>query len=279
MILLALLAGCGESAPIPGGTTAADTDPPTSGLTFERHLFFVGGAAAAPHAAVFDFNVVDHGSRLERTALSWILRDGRWRPLLSSTWAHAPMREPWRLVPYGGLRLVATGEGEVELVYREGGVTTRLVPGSGIAQWTGPRGREILLRDAALTVGPDAVYGTLFDLQLQRPTAGGPHRGPAIFLTNGETLYLVLFADQQGRGSLWLRTEEDDLLYDDFRLEHSGTGGWSIASADGALSADAAVFGEAATVGDGAQVRTLRGTLTLAGRRFTVFGLVRLNPA
>lgn len=276
--LLVVLAACERGAPEARGA-ADDVITATSGMVFERHLLFVGGAPAAPVAAVYDFTVIDHGSRLERTALSWVLRDGRWRPLLNATWAHAPMRDPWRLVPHGGLRIIAAEDGELELVYREGATTTRLLPSSGITQWTGPRSREILLRYGALSISGEDVHGSIFDLQLQRASGSPRPAGPAAFLTDGDALHIVLFAEQDTAGVLWIRAEDVDELWSDLSLTRPATGDWRGTADNGAIRFDLSLTGEPTPVAEGAEVQPARGTLTLRGQRYTVFGLVRSAPS
>jgi hypothetical protein len=277
-LIALLIAGCDPdpSASRQRGGDEAD-DPPTSGLAFERHIMFVGGSAAAPMAAIFDLTVTDHGSRLERTALSWLLAGDRWLPLLNATWAHPPMREPWRLVPHGPLSLVADEAGDVELVHRGEAGVTRLRPGVGISQWSAPRGREVLVRRGEIVGDQQSWPGSMLEFQFQRRSTAPSPEGAAAFLTDGGSLHVVLF-DQPGATALWLRMGEDESAWHDLELTGHGTSRIQGSAGDGAARLDLTASTDRTPVGGTSEASWLRGSLQLGNQRHAVFGLLRASP-
>lgn len=135
---------------------------------YDRELLFVGEMADTLLAAVLDFSaIVD--STIVRSAHAWLGRNGAWESFLETSWEMQPMRDPWRIVPHGSLRLVVGQAGEIEaLLYRQTGHTLRLAPGRTVAEWSTGGGARLRLRPAELRLGGETVGGILLDVQAGR---------------------------------------------------------------------------------------------------------------
>lgn len=149
---------------------AVNADMQRSRAIYDRQLLFLAGTDTLL-AAVLDFSaVVD--SVVSRSARVWLGREGVWESFLEATWQAERMRDPWRLVPHGSLRLVVGDGDEVEaLLYRQGERGWRLVLGSTRVEWSPAGGTQVRLRRAELGLGSESVSGTLLDVQAARELA------------------------------------------------------------------------------------------------------------
>lgn len=169
--------------------TRADFGPVAA---YDRHLIFLGPGQTLPTAAVFDFAALSDVGAIRRGVRARVVDGTDWLDLLDSGWEMEPMREPWRLVPHGPIRMVMSDAGELStLVYRDDDVVVRLEPGPTIAEHSPDAGTQIRLRQARLRLDGESVPGVLLDAQLGRSLpAGSGLRG-----ATGDT------ADSIGAGS------------------------------------------------------------------------------
>lgn len=168
LLVALLLAACeaggaGEEIPATGreefGPTAA----------YDRRLVFLGPGAELPTAAVFDFAVLSDSAGLRRGIRARLVDGMEWIPLMDAGWEMARMREPWRLVPHGDLKLIVGSAGELDaLVFAGEELGVRLDPGSSIAEYSPDAGTQLVLRQAELRLGGEPVTGILLDAQLGR---------------------------------------------------------------------------------------------------------------
>ncbi len=171
LILTSALAGaCENGAPwssAPSETIETRHDfGPTA--TYGRRLIFMGPGDQLPTAAIFDFTSLSDSVAVRRGVRARVLTDEEWTTVLDAGWTLEPMREPWRIVPGGGLRIVVNDAGELSALDYPGDPAVRLQPGALLAESSPDAGTQFVLRQATLTVGDETVRGILLDSQLGR---------------------------------------------------------------------------------------------------------------
>jgi hypothetical protein len=171
MLAVLLAAGslaCDDRGPL-GDEVAART-PVDFGPTaaYERRFYFLGPGQALPSAAIVDFVALSDSAGLRRGVRARVSDGTDWQRLMDEGWDMAWMREPWRLVPHGSLRIVLGDAGELAaLVFRED-MEVRVEPGSALAGHSPDPGTQLVLRQARMALGADLVHGILLDAQLGR---------------------------------------------------------------------------------------------------------------
>jgi hypothetical protein len=280
LLLLALTACRGEEAVPDGGHRAG---APGRTAEYTRHLYFLGEPRPEPVFAVFDFSVAERGEQLDRTATGWIRSGGAWAPLLRMAWKMERMREPWRLVPHGPVRLLVGDDGELAALAVTGPEEIRLIAEAPGARWLPGPGFDARVRPASLRFGRAPLAGTLLDLHL--PGTAAP---PRVVLAGADGLALLLPGDGD---TGWLLDGPEEAQLDGLRLEAvgaAGTAGTAGTATDGAaadLPAWRVMVGDRrlgelegiASIGeaDAPPLRAVRGWLEVTGERRPVVGLVR----
>lgn len=160
-LLAAMLLTACDDARI--GGDSGDADGETTRATYTREMIFVADDATA--AALLDFSAVDVGRAVRRRAIGWAEAGSGWTPLYDLNWQGSPVRQSWRLVPQGPLRLRVGLNGEVEAVLvREGNEDlAALEHGDFVAAWAPHPAAQIVLREAALGLGAEPIAGWLID--------------------------------------------------------------------------------------------------------------------
>lgn len=285
ILLLGLLAAC-DRAEKPAATTdgAAGAEATLYPASYSRRLVFLAGGEGAPVAAIFDFTTQTEPKAVHRTARAWLGRSDGWDPLLEAAWGGEPMREPWRLVPHGPLRLVVGDGDEIEaLVHRAEPDSFRLIPAAARGDWSPNPAAQLLLRGADLTVRGERFTGILLESQVGAPPQAGSTAVEA-FVTDGADQHLVVAAGPGGSPIAWLRQGEETLTWEAVSLAAPASGSapaWLLEEPLGTL------HGEFRTVGEGLafapQVDSLAGTenlhlirgwIRVRGQRRPVFGVV-----
>lgn len=168
LLLPLLLAACDRG----GGseeTAAAGRDDFGPTAAYDRRLVFLGPGADLPSAAVFDFAVLSDSATLRRGIRARLVDGMEWIQLMDAGWEMERMREPWRLVPHGDLKLVVGSAGELDaLVFAGEELGVRLDPGSSIAEYSPDAGTQLVLRQAELRLGGEPIQGIMLDAQLGR---------------------------------------------------------------------------------------------------------------
>lgn len=251
----ALLLGCGEGAPWGAGTAEVDVEArhdfgPTA--AYARRLIFLGPGSQLPTAAVFDFTTLSDSAGVRRGVRARLLTGDEWEPLVDAGWELEPMREPWRVVPGGDLRIVVNDAGELGAVTVDGETSVRLEPGALLGESSPDIGTRFILRQASLSVAGEVNRGILLDSQLgravnpaavPRPLAsegsddsataddelpsdrtGRPtpiaRAGAEAFLVNNSGYYAVFATSAAGEIG-WVSHGERDEIYRDVALEPS----------------------------------------------------------
>lgn len=171
LFALPLLAGCEGGPPWRSGaeeegTVDRDVFGPTA--AYDRRLIFLGPGDALPTGLVLDFAALSDSAALRRGIRARLVDGAEWVPLMDAGWEMEPMREPWRLVPYGTLKIVVGDAGDVDAYLLGGDVELRLEPGATIAEYSPDAGTQLVLRQGRLRLGGEPIPGILLDAQLAR---------------------------------------------------------------------------------------------------------------
>lgn len=181
-LLLVATAACDGGAPWadreePEATATEPDFGPTA--AYNRRLLFLGPGSVLPTAAIFDFASLSDSASLRRGVRLRLLENGAWSALLDDGWEMDPMREPWRLVPHGPMKIVVGDAGDVDALSFDGEPPLRLEPGLTIAEHSPDAGTQLVLRQGRLVLGGSAVPGVLLDAQLGRALSpSGPPPQP-----------------------------------------------------------------------------------------------------
>jgi hypothetical protein len=172
LLLLAVLIAGGSPACEDGRTDREEqaTAPVDFGPTaaYERRFLFLGPGQTLPTAAIMDFVALSDSLGLRRGVRARVSDGTDWHQLMDEGWDMARMREPWRLVPHGALRLVMGDAGELAALVFRGDMEVRVEPGSPLAGHSPDPGTQLVLRHARLALGADLTDGVLLDAQLGR---------------------------------------------------------------------------------------------------------------
>ncbi|MDX1673733.1 MAG: hypothetical protein R3314_02930 [Longimicrobiales bacterium] len=185
LTLLLVFPGCENGPPwAGGGASEEEAVTPDFGpiAAYNRRLIFLGPGGTLPTAAVFDFVALSDSVGIRRGVRARVVDGARWRELLDAGWEMEPMREPWRLVPHGPLKLVVSDAGDLGTLIHRDSVTTRLQLGATLAEHSPDVGTQLVLRSARLSLDDETVAGILLDAQLGRavsPSLAGRPAGTA----------------------------------------------------------------------------------------------------
>lgn len=166
-----LIAGCDGSPPWRGDTEQERVEArPDFGAAaaYDRHLLFLGPGGSLPTAAIFDFAALSDSVGLRRGMRARLLDSDGWTALIDEAWEMPSMREPWRLLPHGALRMVVGDAGDVDALVYQGELDLRLEPGATVAEHSPDAGTQLVLRQAHLILDGDLIPGLMLDAQLGR---------------------------------------------------------------------------------------------------------------
>ena len=243
--------------------TAADFGPTAA---YDRRLIFLGAGGTLPTAAIFDFVALSDSIGIRRGARGRVVDGAGWRVLMDAGWEMEPMREPWRLVPHGSLKLLVGDGGDLAaLLYRDS-ATIRLQLGATLAEHSPDVGTQLVLRSARLLADDDSVPGILLDAQLGRAVnpsvvtraagaTGGADPATPIARPGAEALlldnagYYVVLAGASGGSLAWVRSAGQNDVRPGARLEPTAwsdadeagvqvPAAWRIVSVDGELAGE-----------------------------------------
>jgi hypothetical protein len=277
---------------------------------YERRLIFLGPGQRLPTAAIVDFGALSDEDGLRRGVRARLADGNDWTRLMDAGWSMDRMREPWRLVPHGPLRLIVGDGGEVAALVIRGDVEVRIEPGGSMAELTPDPGTQLMLRQGRIGLGGSLVSGVLLDIQTGRSLDGPPH-GSALpgapptggddgatpwarpgveALLAGEAGFYMVFAGTASGTLAWLRHGQQDEVRRGARLTavewELGSDGvrvpsaWQVVGPDdltGELVADASDGVDVSGAGDveGLGYAIVSGWILDRGVHRDVFGLVR----
>lgn len=237
LLATALAPACENGSPWGAGTSAPEEARHDFGPTavYGRRLIFMGPGERLPTAAIFDFTTLSDSVSVQRGVRARVLLDEEWTSLMDVGWIMEPMREPWRVVPGGDLRVVVSDAGEFSSIAYRGEPAVRLQRGGLLAESSPDAGTQFLLRQATLAVDGETVRGILLDSQVGRavdpaevgPSPVPPTDGPAArddgkvtpiarpgveaFLVNTSGYYVVFASSADGEVAWVSYAGMDDL--------------------------------------------------------------------
>ena len=276
ILILGLFAACGDGTGLGGAGGGARASKRVAEASYGRHLVFVSGSAEAPRAAVFDFAILLASDSIYRTARVWLGQPEGWTRLFDSEWSDAPMREPWRLVPHGPLRLVVDDAGEIDALLLRTDSLLRLSTMPPRGEWSPTEALRFRVRQAGLDIGGEALAGVLLDVHAGAEGAmeGAPGK---LFVTDGSGLLLVV-SDADGSPA-WLRSGAREETFDSVSvapLDSVGADGWRIDAPGGGLSGEIVIVGTPlGATGTSSGIGLVRGWLEVRGERRDIFGVAR----
>jgi hypothetical protein len=294
LVLTGFALACNRSDPPQVKAERPRADAEGAVVAYARRFLFLSGREAAPGAVVLNFETLSAPLAIKRQAGAWRARDGKWEGLLDLAWSEEPIREPWRLVPHGPLRLIADERGEVEaLLSRAEKGAFRLAPALLLGEWSLDDAAQYRVRRAELRLGSgQPLAGVLFDAQSGAPGARGTGPSTELFLTDGGELHLILNAPDSASGQLWIRDGERAEVREGVALARDSTranGPIRIEAAGGGLKGEFTLPGEvlalprprAAGEEDASPgaLHLVRGWIELGGKRRTLFGVLRRGAA
>jgi len=237
-------------------------------------------------------------AKVARTARAYVLHGGAWESLYEADWEEPPIREPWRILPHEGLRvLVGLGDVLERIVLDEPPVYAELGLGEVLVEWSGPRGGTYHLVEGEMVLGDRTVSGLGLDMARSWTPEGTQH-GHWAFLVSGDSLQVVFHSPTSrppGSGAWrgWARIDFRDLRWPVLTMQWTEVRSygparrdvpveWSLSAPDGEVTVELAATAThlEAGEGDGAQlpVRGLfgvSGTLTFEGGLYPVRGVLR----
>lgn len=282
---------------------------------YTRRMLFVGGRAADPRIVVFDHGVLASPSATERSAGIWLAAgDEGWHPLVDLSWTDQPIREPWRPIPHGPLRIMVDDAGEVEALRGRSGLGTfRLAAMSRIGKWTPDDSPHFTIMTAEWSLEADSVAGVLVDIlpetsglpippatpsatQAGQPSALADADTAAdveLVLTDGGEFRLVVSVPAALPGQLWIQRAERMEALDRVILARDSfpdEEGWRIDARGGELHGELRPLGATLELGRQggeadqrarrpAAFQAMRGWIEIRGDRRNVVGIMRRAPA
>jgi hypothetical protein len=304
--LLALLSACSGEPPAesPAGASEAPVDAPDSPRpddgtlrTYERNLALVSFDADSLLAVTWLFTARPDSTSVARTARALVLHDVTWETVFDDAWEGPVIREPWRVMPHNGLRvLVGLGDVLDRIVLDEPDAYMELVLGDVLTEWSGPRGGTYHLLEGQVVLGDRAVDG--LGLDMARSWTEEDRHGDWAFLVSGDSLQVVLHSPTlrpPGSGAWrgWARLDFRQLQWPVLtmqwpdlrafeRARRDVPVAWSVAAPDGEVTVELSAAGThlEAGEGEGAQLPVqglfgVVGTLSFEGGLYPVRGLLR----
>jgi hypothetical protein len=304
--LLTLLATCTGEPPaeVPAGSTGAPADAPDSPpaadgtlRTYERNVVLLSLDADSLLAVAWLFTAQPDSTSVARAARAFVLHDVTWETVFEDAWEGPVIREPWRVLPHGGLR-VLVGLGDIlDRIVLEGPDThAELVLGDVLSEWSGPRGGTYHLLEGQVVLGDRKVDG--LGLDMARSWTEDDRHGDWAFLVSGDSLQVVLHSPTlrpPGSGAWrgWARLDFRQLQWPVLTMQWPDLRAfeqarrdvpvaWGVLAPDGEVTVELSAAGAHLETdeGEGAQlpVRGLFGvvgTLSFEGGLYPVRGLLR----
>ena len=302
LALCAQLVACGEPMPEPPATPSgsAETTSTVGAVrpTYEQSFVFASLSGDSVFLVPWLIRTIVGPDSVVREAHGWLERSSTWDAFYSATWSTPPTRAPSRLLPYGSLSLLVQ-EGDVVdgIVYEQGARRLEISLGDARSSWGGPRGEAIELLDGAAYLSDERVEGLV--LHMARASSGGtPPGGDWALLASGDSLVVVLAADQEHGGAVepvyraWADVGEEERVWTEVAVEWTATQAFPPARRDvpvswrvttegrqlvGSLEIVSADIDAGTGPGPVLPVRALyevAGALTLEARQYPVRGLL-----
>lgn len=285
LLLLSIfpLAGCEDLPWSPEGDSGEAHSGPFPATTYERRLLFLASGPNLPAAATFDFTAVTDSAGLQRAAGIQLATEGHWSELLDTAWSTDRVREPWRILPHGAMRVMVNEVGEIDALALDGDPGLRLETGELLAESSPDAGTQLVLRSARLMTADTAYEGVLLDAQVGRAQdtiAASVATSIEALLAHGSDFHAVVF--RVGEGLLaWVNDDGESRIHRDVQIERlPGESdaaeveptAWGIVAVPELSARVAAELADSAAVNG---YTLVSGWVEDGGVRRDVFGLVR----
>lgn len=303
LALVAVACACGEQqqAPTPGGDggTTPEANGNFTSRVYERNFVFASLEGDSVFIVPWMMQTMESPpDSLVRDAWAWLARGGVWDPFYAERWRTPPTREPARIVPHGGLRLLVRDGDVIDgILFEEGQRSLEIILGDVVASWTGARGGSFDVLTGSAYLVDQRVDGMVLDMA--RASAGS--RAPGgdwAFLLSGDSARFVFAADVEHGGETapvyrgWGDHDGDELQWPEVTVSWSRTEAfppsrrdvpveWLLSSADGLLDGELEAVSAEMQPGTGAgPLLPVRGLFEVVGNlattegRFPVRGIV-----
>lgn len=287
LAIVALLNGCGDSeqaAPSGvDGRAVPDDSGSFSQRVYERNFVFASLDGDSIFMVPWMMQAAEEEESVMREAWAWLARGGAWDAFFAERWLTPPTREPARILPHGGLRLLVRDGSAIDgILFEEGARSLEISLGEVVASWTGARGGSFEVLTASAYLVDQRVDGVLLDMT--RASAGSrPPGGDWAFLLSGDSARFVLAADEEYGGDTapmyrgWGDYADVELQWPDVTLDWHRTEAFPPARRDVPVewrvrSSDRAVEGALSAVSAELQPGTGPGPLLPVRALFEVVG-------
>lgn len=182
----------------PGNPDSARVEDPAlapldsfAGSRYERHLAFFALEDESPLVVAWSFSASTREEAVDRDARIWLARGGVWDAFFQSSWETPPVREPWRIIPHEGIRIiVAERDALTALLYRSAGRELEMWLGETVAGWSSRPGELVQVREAATILSENALAGTLVDISFARQASDAMPENWALLVSEDIHVFL-----------------------------------------------------------------------------------------
>lgn len=302
---LALVAtACGRSEP---GTQARPTSTPARATTpgnfhgrvYERNFVFMTLTKDSAVIVPWLFTTTTRPGTVDRTARGYLARGGAWEPFYDETWQTPPSRAPWRIIPHTSLRLVVGEADAIEaVIFAEGSRKLDLELSNSLIDWTGMRGQQFQVLDAAVYLSDRRMSGVAMEMTRVHGSEDA-EPGDWAFLVSGDSLQMVLEnptmtePGTKGAYRAWARLDFRDLHWPSVTVSWAEVRAyqparqdvpvsWALESGDGEMVGRLHVRSAQIQAGKGSgpvlpvdALFTVSGTVKVQGHTYPVLGLFR----
>lgn len=267
--VLALTACSGDGAPAgnpASGTSGEGVEPATiPGEVYERDIVFATTFGDTTLITPWFFRASADSTGIDREVRALLSRSGAWDPFFDERWSTPPGRTPWRILPYGPMRIVV-GESDAldRVIFRDGTREMELIFGETLAEWIGSRGEIFRMQEATVLLSNRLLDGILLDISRARRRADAPS-GDWTFLFSDDGFQL--FLEDPGSGGetpfrAWTRVDFREVQWPAVTVEWSEVRAyerarrdvpiaWSFTSSDHELRGELTVRATHVTIGEG----------------------------
>jgi len=303
-VLASLAAACGRSEPgtheSPASTPAvSSTSGNSHGRVYERNFVFMTLTKDSTVIVPWLFTTATLPGTEDREVRGYLARGGVWDPFYHQEWETPPSRAPWRILPHGNLHLLVGNADAIEgLVFEDGPRKLELDMSNSLITWTGRRGQQFQLLNAAVYLSDQRIPGVALDMSRARESRE-TQSGDWAFLVSGDSLQMVLenptaaSPGTNGAYRAWARLDFRDLHWPEVTVNWAEVRAyqpahqdvpvsWTLKSDDEDLGGTLHVESAQIQAGEGKgpllpvdALFTVSGTVRIQGTAYRVLGLFR----
>ena len=304
VLLSAVLTACGPSrskTPEQPASTATQGSGAGNfhGRIYERNFVFTTLAKDSALVVPWLFTTGTRPGAVDRQARGYLARGGSWEAFYDQEWETPPSRAPWRILPHGSLRLLVGDEDAIQsVIFDEGPRKLELELSNSLVEWTGMRGQQFSVRDAAIYLSDRRIPGLALEMsRVHGSDEADP--GDWAFLVSGDSLQMVVENPSatppgtKGAYRAWARLDFRDLHWPNLTVDWAEVRAfqparqdvpvsWTLRSEDGDLDGTLQVQSAQIQAGKGSgpllpvdALFTVSGSVHIEGRTYPLQGLFR----